>query len=110
MARMRPVKPGNSSPLRPSRAKLKWNYTTGMRNHLRGAATLALLLCLASLASDDGLESSIKSVTQAYALVEDNAAEPVSAEQAFFQGAIPGMLRRLDPHRSEEHTSELQSL
>ena len=69
-----------------------------MRNHLRGAATLALLLCLASLASDDGLESSIKSVTQAYALVEDNAAEPVSAEQAFFQGAIPGMLRRLDPH------------
>jgi carboxyl-terminal processing protease len=69
-----------------------------MRNHLRGAAILALLLCLASLASDDGLESSIKSVTEAYAIMEDNAAEPVSAEQAFFQGAIPGMLRRLDPH------------
>jgi carboxyl-terminal processing protease len=69
-----------------------------MRNHLRGAAILALLLCLSSLASDDGLESSIKSVTEAYAIVEDNAAEPVSAEQAFFQGAIPGMLRRLDPH------------
>jgi carboxyl-terminal processing protease len=69
-----------------------------MRNHLRGAAILALLLCLASLASDDGLESSIKSITEAYAIVEDNAAEPVSAEQAFFQGAIPGMLHRLDPH------------
>lgn len=69
-----------------------------MRNHLRGAAILALLLCLSSLASDDDMESSIKAITEAYAIVEDNAAEPVSAEQAFFQGAIPGMLRRLDPH------------
>jgi len=69
-----------------------------MRNHLRGAAILALLLCLPSLASDDDLASSIKSITEAYAILEDNAAEPVSAEQAFYQGAIPGMLRRLDPH------------
>jgi len=69
-----------------------------MHHHLRGVAILALLVCLSSLASDDGLESSVKSVTQAYAIVEDNAADPVSAEQAFFQGAIPGMLRRLDPH------------
>jgi carboxyl-terminal processing protease len=69
-----------------------------MRNRLRTAAILALLLCLASLASDDGLESSVKTITEAYAIVEDNAAEPVSAEQAFFQGAIPGMLHRLDPH------------
>src|SRR5580698_6533800 len=69
-----------------------------MRNHVRGAAILALLLCLSSLASDDGMESSIKSITEAYALIEDNAADPVSAEQVFYQGAIPGMLRRLDPH------------
>src|SRR5580658_5419047 len=69
-----------------------------MRNRIRDAAILALLVCPGSLASDDGLESSIKSITEAYAIVEDNAAEPVSAEQAFFQGAIPGMLHRLDPH------------
>src|SRR5580658_689948 len=69
-----------------------------MRNRIRDAAILALLLCLSSRASDDGLESSVKSVTEAYAIVEDNAADPVSPEQAFFQGAIPGMLRRLDPH------------
>src|ERR1700691_207373 len=69
-----------------------------MRNRLRAAAILALLLCLASLASDDGLESSIKTITEAYAIVEDNAADPGSGEQAFFQGAIPGMLHRLDPH------------
>jgi carboxyl-terminal processing protease len=69
-----------------------------MRNHLRGAAILALLLCLSSAASDDGMESGVKRITEAYAILEDNAADPVSAEQAFFQGAIPGMLRRLDPH------------
>ena len=69
-----------------------------MRNQLRGAAILALLVCLSSVASDDGMESSVKSITEAYAILEDNAADPVSAEQAFFQGAIPGMLRRLDPH------------
>jgi carboxyl-terminal processing protease len=44
------------------------------------------------------MEASVRAITQAYAIVEDNAADPVSAEQAFFQGAIPGMLRRLDPH------------
>ena len=33
-----------------------------------------------------------------FATVEANAADPISSEQAFFQGAIPGMLRRLDPH------------
>jgi carboxyl-terminal processing protease len=34
----------------------------------------------------------------AYALVEQNAADPVSSERAFYQGVVPGMLRRLDPH------------
>jgi carboxyl-terminal processing protease len=69
-----------------------------MRHPLLRAAAFALSLCLAALASDDALESGIKRVTQAYAIVEENAAEPISPEQAFFQGAIPGMLRRLDPH------------
>ena len=30
--------------------------------------------------------------------MEQNAADPVSSEQAFYQGAIPGLLRKLDPH------------
>ena len=34
----------------------------------------------------------------AYALIEANAADPVSSEQIFYQGAIPGLLRTLDPH------------
>jgi carboxyl-terminal processing protease len=79
---------------RPSRAL----FAQRNRRAWTPAAGLEARPTLSSLASDDGLESSIKSITEAYALVEDNAAVPVSAEQAFFQGAIPGMLRRLDPH------------
>jgi carboxyl-terminal processing protease len=69
-----------------------------MPNHLRRAAALAALACLSPLFAADDMESSVKAITEAYAIVEDNAAEPVSAEQVFYQGAIPGMLRRLDPH------------
>jgi carboxyl-terminal processing protease len=60
---------------------------------------IAALLCstLALFAADD-LESRMKSVMSAYALVEQNAADPISSEQVFYQGAIPGLLRTLDPH------------
>ncbi len=40
----------------------------------------------------------MKRLLDAYAIAEQNAADPVSSEQAFYQGAIPGLLRRLDPH------------
>jgi carboxyl-terminal processing protease len=61
-------------------------------------ATIALLLVLAPAALADDLEKQVKSVVDVFATVEANAADPISSEQAFFQGAIPGMLRRLDPH------------
>jgi carboxyl-terminal processing protease len=60
--------------------------------------TLALLCAAALLPAADDLDSQMKSVVQAYSLLEQNAADPVSSEQAFYQGAIPGLLRRLDPH------------
>ena len=69
-----------------------------MRNYFTAAAPLALLLCLSLPAPGDDLESSVKSVTEVFAVLEDNAADPLSSEQVFYQGAIPGMLRRLDPH------------
>lgn len=34
----------------------------------------------------------------AYALIERNAADPISPEQVFYQGVIPELLRTLDPH------------
>ncbi len=60
---------------------------------------ILVLLCSAALLSAaDDLPAQIKSVIDAYSIVEQNAADPVSSEQAFYQGAIPGLLRRLDPH------------
>src|SRR5208283_314560 len=38
------------------------------------------------------------SLISAYATLETNAADPVASEQAFYQGAIPGLLHVLDPH------------
>ncbi len=46
----------------------------------------------------DDLDKQMRSVASAFALVEKNFADPVEAERAFYQGAIPGMLHTLDPH------------
>ena len=47
------------------------------------------------------IRDSLKSFTSVYALVEQNYAEPIAgdkADLAIYDGAIPGMLRTLDPH------------
>jgi carboxyl-terminal processing protease len=51
--------------------------------------------------SESQLRDSLKSFTNVYALVEQNYAEPIDgdkADTAIYDGAIPGMLRVLDPH------------
>ncbi len=40
----------------------------------------------------------LKRLIDVYAIIESRAADPVNPEQAFYQGAIPGLLRKLDPH------------
>jgi carboxyl-terminal processing protease len=60
--------------------------------------TLTLLACAALLAAQDGLDQQIRRVIDAYSLAAENAADPISSEQAFYAGAIPGLLRVLDPH------------
>src|SRR5260370_39483653 len=57
-----------------------------------------LLLFFAPPPSTTDLDSALKRFTEILAIVEREAADPVSTEQAIYQGAIPGMLRRLDPH------------
>src|SRR5512138_1779730 len=57
-----------------------------------------LRFVLASLSAADDIDRQVKSLIQAYSIVEQNAADPVSSEQAFYQGAIPGLLKTLDPH------------
>jgi carboxyl-terminal processing protease len=64
---------------------------------------LAILLC-AAVASPaappaaDDLAKHLKTFIDAFAIVEANAADPVSSEQAFYTGALPGLLKTLDPH------------
>lgn len=48
--------------------------------------------------TDNELDKSHKLFTSVYALVEDNFADPVTPDKAIYKGAIPGMLRTLDPH------------
>jgi len=58
----------------------------------------ALLCAAATLAAQDDLDAQLRSLISAYAIASDNAADPVTPEQAFYGGAIPGLLRKLDPH------------
>jgi carboxyl-terminal processing protease len=60
----------------------------------------AILFCtaLALPATADDLDKQVKSIVDAFALVERNSADPITSEQAFYHGAIPGLLRKLDPH------------
>jgi carboxyl-terminal processing protease len=56
------------------------------------------LLILFAAPDPADLETLLKKFTAVLATVEREAADPVTSEQALYQGAIPGMLRRLDPH------------
>ena len=54
-------------------------------------------------ADESTLRNDLRSFTTVYSLVEQNYAEPLDgdkAERAIYDGAIPGMLRVLDPHSS----------
>ncbi len=57
-----------------------------------------LLFLLAAPKSTADLDGSLKRFTEVLATVQSEAADPVITETAIYQGAIPGMLRRLDPH------------
>src|ERR1700733_11843164 len=56
------------------------------------------ILARAATPAGDDLDPAVKAVTSAYALVEQNEAEPVDTERTFYAGVIPGMLHALDPH------------
>jgi carboxyl-terminal processing protease len=44
------------------------------------------------------MNDSLRDFTQVYEVVEQNYAEPLDPDKAIYNGAIPGMLRVLDPH------------
>ena len=68
---------------------------------MRILAIFVLLLPAALRADDDpaaGLAEDLKKLLDVFTVLDQQAADPVSPDQAFYQGAIPGMLRTLDPH------------
>jgi carboxyl-terminal processing protease len=61
----------------------------------------ALLLFLAAPPQDDPgeqLARDLKKLIDVFNIANTQAADPVAPDQAFYQGAIPGMLKTLDPH------------
>jgi len=69
---------------------------------MRILPVVALLLLPAALRADDdpaaGLAEDLKKLLDVFTILDQQAADPVSPDQALYQGAIPGMLRTLDPH------------
>src|SRR5665213_102786 len=64
---------------------------------------VALLLAsfVAALAADPPADQDareMKRFIEAYQILRQNAADPADIDKAFYQGAIPGLLRHLDPH------------
>ena len=52
----------------------------------------------AATSLEDATQNSSKAFTSVFDLVEKNFADPVKPDKAIYSGAIPGMLRELDPH------------
>ncbi len=60
--------------------------------------TFAVLYCATLLGAQDDLDRQLRDVIGAYSVAAENAADPVDSEKAMYAGAIPAMLRKLDPH------------
>lgn len=56
------------------------------------------MLARAADAPPESDERAMKRFIDALMILDQNAADPVNLDQGFYQGAIPGMLRHLDPH------------
>jgi len=65
---------------------------------------------VASAANEDDIATSLKVFTKLYTTVEENFADPLSPDKAVYKGAIPGMLRTLDPHSNFFDPKDFQGL
>jgi len=54
----------------------------------------------ATAASADDYQTAVRDFTRVLDVVQSNYADQVDVDKAVYQGAIPGMLRMLDPHSS----------
>ncbi len=65
---------------------------------LLGGLYGAQLRSAGAAASDGDIQEALRTFTKVYSAVEQYYADPVSPDRAVYNGAIPGMLRTLDPH------------
>jgi len=71
--------------------------------------TLLALLLWAQEEPND-IEQAVRRFAQAYALVERHNADPVNPSNAFYEAALPGMLRALDPHSAFLTQTQMEQL
>src|SRR5579862_9056143 len=64
----------------------------------------------AATTAGDELPKDVESFTKAFSLVEGNFADKIDPDKAIYKGAIPGMLRTLDPHSNFFDPREYQLL
>jgi carboxyl-terminal processing protease len=57
-----------------------------------------------------GYRKDVESFTKVLSVVQQNFAEPVNNDKAIYRGAIPGMLRTLDPHSNFFDPKEYRAL
>jgi carboxyl-terminal processing protease len=82
-----------------------------MQDSKRGVVVLVLVLGISALvgglfgptmrataAGSTDMQDSVKNFTRVLSIVERNYADPVDVDKVIYDGAIPGMLRVLDPH------------
>ena len=58
----------------------------------------------------DDADQSLRAFTKVYSTVEQNFADEVKPDKAIYKGAIPGMLRTLDPHSNFFDPRDYQAL
>ena len=64
----------------------------------------------ATTASADDYQTAVRDFTRVLDVVQSNYADQVDVDKAVYQGAIPGMLRMLDPHSSFFDTKQFSLL
>jgi carboxyl-terminal processing protease len=58
----------------------------------------AFFLLFAADDPGEQLARELKKIVDVFVTVDEQAADPILPDAAFYQGAIPGMLKTLDPH------------
>jgi carboxyl-terminal processing protease len=77
---------------------------------LGGVYGPGLTSSVAAASSEDDIKAGVNQFTRVYDLVERNFADSLDPEKAIYKGAIPGMLRTLDPHSAFYDPREFQLL